>query len=452
LGILAAWVAVLAWVGFLVRPEEASESEGDGKVHLARIRATPTGARADAAQEQSPPEIADRDESRAGGVELSDDVAPEMRAPERIERARGEVTRTLEVLVRAGDGPIEGASVLVAASRRAHLLEDFESKPDGVRRETTDARGIATFEDLSPASYAIGAITPHGLRATTYQRVVAERPPRQQVVAFGGGSIAGRVFGGDGAPIEGDRVVLVERTPQRAARFYAAATTSPDGAYWIAGLGASDYSVYTRSEANGGRRIDVSLAPGESRRVDFGSSEPPATWSGTLRVASGAAAAGVDGFGVRERDRGESFGIGCDEQGRFSARVAPGSYRATLALGSRELDLGLVELESGAVERDLFVPGVTLTGRVNWFPATADSTPPRPDVRVLVRRASDGSEAEPIRALATSNGYSVVGLERGTYFVSVEPLELLGAGERGCEVEVDGTRDTIVLDLIVSGD
>lgn len=347
---------------------------------------------------------------------------------------------TVEVLVLLDREPHAGASV-----RLIHEQPSTQSL-----ELPTDARGLALFGPFDGAiSATVEAALEPDVLATAYVRWAAGEPTERVVIHLSRGGIEGHVYGSDGLPIAGVQM-QIECMPRDAGQdWLRRVETSSEGAYRVAGVPRGISSVFAEMPGEEiSRRIDVVLEGGEWKRVDFGSAEAPVRLSGRLLLGSGAVVTGLDQITLTSPS-GEERVVPCNERGEFSVELAPGPYIASVWTVSHETTIVGLAVGADGLVRDLVVAGIELHGQVTYSgtwpePARVEST-----VQVWIENVDTGRKHLANRPGSRSR-YAFVGLEPGKYRVTTWDQPLLGAGDKGVEIQLDGARDSVALDLTVT--
>jgi hypothetical protein len=170
-------------------------------------------------------------------------------------------------------------------------------------------------------------------------------------------------------------------------------------------------------------------------------------WTGVVRgLPHGGLLDSIRRFSAVESDGDERHEVSFDADGRFSTRLPDGSYRAVLATLSSEIELGTVDV-SGPIEHDLVIPGTALVGEIRWVGGTPDEREP---IEVAIHR--EGVELVRGADLRAGTHFVFLGLKQGRYFLTTSPRTPLGGTAQGVRVDVDGTRDKVVIDLLVAAE
>lgn len=346
----------------------------------------------------------------------------------------------IEVLVVKDGKPQADLRVRVRAATAGAIFDSLEPAQDE-RIAFSDGEGLARFEKVEPGRYMIGIETRDNGLFTTYETLREGKSTARQIVALGRCGVEGRIWDRDAHELGNSRVIVtLNDPPAGAARLFAAVRTDAHGAYVVNNLPRGKGRVYCELK----RCIDFALADGQIARADFGSASPPVAWSGGLVFPSGASCSGFSSFVASDSVDGEGYAIAIDESAHFKAQLPPGKYRAWLPCDPA-VELGEVELAGATRLRDLVVPAVCVTGRLS-FVGTRECTD---EIDVTLQRAGDDASKRSVRVKAGER-YAFAGLESGKWLVTTEPLALLGARRDGLEVSIDGSRERVALDLLVS--
>ena len=350
----------------------------------------------------------------------------------------------LEVMVLHEGKAASDLRVRVRPATHGEMFESLEPADDD-RVAFTDGDGLARFDKILPAQYMVGVETRDNKLFTTYQLVRAGKENARQIVALGNAGVAGRVFDRDGKPMIDSRVmVTVWDPPSGATRLFAVTRTDGSGSYVVGNLPRGKGRVYSELK----RSIDFTLDEGQIARADFGSADPPVSWTGHLQTRSGATFGGVDSVVASQASDGEGYVIPIDDRGRFATRLPPGEYRVWLPT-EPAVELGKAVMQGRAVALDLAVPGVTIVGVMKYVGAHSSAGGAPKSIELSVQRAGDeGSRLT--RTVSVGERYMFAGLEKGKWVINTKPLPLLGGHTKGLEVTLDGARDRVSLDVLVT--
>jgi hypothetical protein len=422
LAALVSWVLVCA-----LRPSSAAPAKSDA-------RAESESPRAGAALE---PARRDEERSAVGAIQQP---APAPAAPERRAALVDLELRVLEndqpfpgVTITCGEEPRDGSEFIVGAPL-AHPL----------RSARTDGAGSARLEDLPAGRFGLLLEGSDGELC----RCVAELSGTREtalVVHLGDAGLTGFVYGPDGRPVAGARILARQTRPEGELLQWFLARSGADGAYAIDSL-ASGGSVVAAEALDlfAPSSLPLALGPGERRRLDFGSPAGRGTWTGTLRLPSGAPLGGQRLVFVSGASMSECV---ADDEGRFSAHLAAGRHEAHLD-SHRGVSLGAREI-LGSVEQDLVVPGVVLRGRVSYVGTKHPlARGPEREVRITLEPAPDAALVR--RALRTEGGYAFCALEPGSYAIVTGPWIVAGTPDGRLPVEIALGASEVELDLAIT--
>ena len=336
-----------------------------------------------------------------------------------------------------------------------------------------------------PAEYVLG---PDGIVEITTERDVFlvvhtdERQPRVVVldhddagdildVVFGTGEVYGTVRGERGFPAEGVTVRIsshLERNEEgryrpsaEGARFSMSTVSDRDGHYVLADLPTGTMVVATVRPQDDPladrnmRTVKVMLGPGERRRVDFGTEDAEARWTGVLRYRDGVAVRRPVNIFMTRTEGGGRLYARSDEEGRITETIPAGTYGVEMVVPrSGEIFGGMrlvpsatrITLDAGEVVRDLTYPGARIEGRIPEFVGDGRqhvrATLVEPDGEVPVSTIN----GQPVRSqsgvIGADGSFVVDGLSPGLWRLSGSPLAL-GV----TEVHVDAHRALVTVEL-----
>lgn len=321
-----------------------------------------------------------------------------------------------------------------------------EERPETV----TDVNGLAEFDGLDGDRHLIveARVEPDAI-ATVRTSLAAEQPTWRIVVALGSGGVEGKVFGDGGGAHANVRVQLETRPQIGGHGWVRRVLTGADGSYRIGGVPYGIANVFADVDSAAiARRVDVALADGEWKHVDFGSQQRTWRWTGRVKLASGGAVRGLKSFEVRERLRGEQIQVECADGGEFAAELAPGEYSASVWTTRGTTQLGDVSLTDRELAQDLVLPGIQLGGRIDYTGKWNDAKQPAANVQVWIARA--GGEKKELASHIGEDRYSLRSLEAGDYVLTTWPNPMLGTGERGVAIKLDGSLDDVTVDLTIT--
>ena len=321
------------------------------------------------------------------GIDLGAMLGTSTPEPERVRtvtveargEARADFVRTarasVSVTVLAGGLPAAGARLMLQDAGASFL---GVALPLGGDQRTADERGEATFVDLEPGSYSLSASAPG---ATQLEQAEVELGPGEQarlVIAFGGGTIEGRVTDAVGGGFVAGVAVTVEPAQDDA--------QPSSGGLFGALLKGGTFSTNVKFDID----VNGSRAAGESSGDSLG---------GLMGLAADA--------------------VVTDEQGRFTLRhLKPGEWVVTAGSGAWLPERSApVSLDKGASSPSAEVRlalrrGATLSGQV----VEGRSEEPLHGVRIELRPDGAGDER---RTQAEHGSYRFEGVAPGDYTVAV---------------------------------
>jgi hypothetical protein len=357
-----------------------------------------------------------------------------------------------------GPGAIEGlvlrAEVPIAGGMVWHWPGAWRSIPPdaAVRRVAQesgellrvpiDREGRFRIEGLDLDTQTLGMDTGSGLGVQPQVKLTAAEPVKQIVIRLGTARIVGRVFDGNGRPVEGAAVRLMASMEQYgltdAVGNYAIEDV-PAGAPWISLQATGRIGLYAEEEQM--QRI-FGLEAGETRTIDFGSAMPSIVWRGRLLRRDGALVPHGGTLGAKDLSAGGYTEIRF-EAGAFELRLRPNSRcRLQVKLSTTEVGLGtesiaLGEFTVGDVDReqDIVLAGACVRAHargMNVPPGTGISL--RLDVGGLARFAEFGADGSAL----------FVAIPAGRYHVLAGPVFLVDG-----DLTVDVREDDEVVDVDV---
>ncbi|HEV8113585.1 MAG TPA: carboxypeptidase-like regulatory domain-containing protein [Planctomycetota bacterium] len=348
----------------------------------------------------------------------------------------------LEVLVTFADAPLAGASVALFPFGESQGFLTADDASARIVEERTGPDGIAHLGDRVAATYLVLATAPGGEQARA-RIVVAPAARVRTTLALGTAALEGTVHDLDGRPFAGARVLA----RQGDVWFVTAADAS--GWYRLGGLtGGSARSVRALAlDLAAGETLPFELASGETRRVDFGSPNGRARWSGVVRLPSGAPLAGPFRLYFTGSPEAAIGNTPVDAAGHFDVVLPPGRYVARfetpagLALGSADL--------AGALVQDLAVPRVVVRGRLRYVGTKHPlAKGPEHDVALALAK-SDGT---PVTGtlLRSDARFAFLGLEPGSYALTTSPWTIAATADGTQPFEIGAGTDELELDLAIT--
>jgi RNA polymerase sigma-70 factor (ECF subfamily) len=312
------------------------------------------------------------------------------------------------------------------------------------------ADGVVRFDGVSPAFYRVRVRGPGDLsRAWTLPVPMRPEGNHRQVVTLGSASIAGRAYERTGEPARGRSVVLsvAGMWTQMGSPLSAWTKTDADGRYRFDAVHSGHYGVSLQFDPFPGGGMDarirrVLLAPSQALALDLGSDVPEPVWSGSVRLRSGTPVRGPRAS-VHLQGREPAVAI-VGPDGRFSQRLTPDTYRATIPFPGR-LSSYVFEVAIGDrdVATDLVVDGVRVEGTLldaatsKPFPLANWNHVPLVRIAAVGSEARDGDQVRP----DASGAFGFDGILPGRYrvFVTV-PKVIPGTGTEAV-VDVGEDRD-----------
>jgi len=267
---------------------------------------------------------------------------------------------------------------------------------------------------------------------------------RTVVVPLGSAHVFGSVHGDDGAPAPGTRVIVRQFEKGQPPAWYVGSADA-DGDYVVEGLAPDRTSMAAAVDLFPGESPSFTLAPGEARRIDFGSSAQRVTWSGTVRLPGGAPVGMHCTLYFRCGDallRGWS-----DADGRFSQQVPTGSNEVFLHTPQGG-SLGTVEITTD-IEHDLVIPGGVLRGTARYV-GTKHPRAEGPEREVVVTLCGEDGGVLANTPMRGAASYVFTGLQPGRYFLRTSPWPPVGAPDGSVPAELPEGVDEVVLDLDIT--
>lgn len=310
----------------------------------------------------------------------------------------------LEVLVlRAGAAPDGSRDEPVSEGRvwlgidHAFLPREPALEHGTLLVEQLDPTGTARFHSVPAGRYSIGIELTTGAMVQAFLHVRDDQGTRHRI-RIGSGGVHGTVHLLEGGPAEGARVQL-ETFGGSESSLHCITWTDPEGRYAASHLPARRYRVSvdlsgTQNALGSDYGAFVELSGSELVELDFGEPDGFPLWKGRVLTRSGSPAqqavlTGLSGMIHLTRAEPRQYSNhGWNEDGSFEIRLRPGVYEVALSPpGRRDRTLvpqSLVIEARGshpgvALERDLILPGATVTGAVagtEWVGVRAEPEHP----------------------------------------------------------------------------
>lgn len=353
-------------------------------------------------------------------------------------RRDGEPVRGVEI--RDGDpGAGLERSAVWASPGTAGL---FDADPHAKRVVCTDGAGRAGFTDLAADTKAFWLREPGRERL----RFVFD-PERPEVrIEFGSAALEGHVYEDDGRPAQGVQLLALQRSTGEDASLWIAARTGWDGAYAIEGLvGGGEHTVFLWvSERLRGDPGPLALAPGERRRLDFGSPLGFARVTGTLRYPSGEQVESGQRLAFVGEETSSSWSL---DEGGFEYRLPLGSYKVHLGTPDGQ-ELGAFEL-AGEQHVELTMPGLVVRGPLLYV-GTKHPKASGPEREVVLQLFDSEGLPTTQRPVRGERSYAFVGLAPGSYALATNPWPIAGTFDGRLAFELDGEVEEVLVALEIT--
>jgi hypothetical protein len=275
----------------------------------------------------------------------------------------------LEIQVQRGEAIAHDARAWLVSGYHRELPEDLGSPTPGIEPllATADPEGVLRFAGLAPGPYR-AAIQLADIRLEQGVRLLEGRATARIVIRLGSATVEGLVFDEQGTPRPGALVRLCRRGYGRnPPPFECFARTDANGFYRIQQVGSGPQLVEAHlggSMRDGATSRDCMVPFSGVVRVDFGSSAlERVSWSGVARNAAGDPVPGPGEIRVQAGERGELSSLPLRADGSFELRLQPGPHHVWVQPAGffpRQVDLGVVDVPAGGLQRDLVVPGTRL--------------------------------------------------------------------------------------------
>jgi len=357
----------------------------------------------------------------------------------------------IDVAVLLDTQPIAGASVKIWPYELGRTFQ-FPMEPARDRRErSTDAQGLARFEQVDAGEWAVAARVPPDCEAQTRVSLPRDGPGARATIVFGSGGVQGHVWDEQGAPRGGSRIQV---SPAFSVPRVSCAVR-PDGSYRIAGLVEGSYWISEKLEDDARsqpeRSVRFELGAGEWKTIDFGSALRRARWTGTVRRSDGSPAAGPGVLSLEEVHSHVHSTLSYGASAAFEHELAPGSYALRAWLWSGQYEFGKIEMGEVDLQRDVTLPGAELCGTITYRGAWHDKHEPAVDAQVWLRHAGDAGGAGETRVATrrVDDQYGFQGLLPGDYVLSCHPQRIDGAagGELAVSVPAGSARVQVDFDI-----
>ena len=376
---------------------------------------------------------------------------------EEIEALRAETPPgTLEVLVFAGREHVEGASVVVRPFRLEELPDDLRLPLEGGLAQRTDARGLAVFTHLEPATYLINVRAEPRHATWLIAEVEDDEAKERLLVLFGAGGIRGRAYRADGSPWPGAIVFATYpgaassgAPPVIGRALVPATTTDADGEYALGGMPSGSVRVENISLENGvdERFAELALSPGEWKELDFGSPRGSTLWRGTIVLPSGEPLLAAGRLELREVASGVRTRVSFDGSGRFERALDRGTHEMWLPGFEAPVSLGRVVLDGPELEHDPIVPGLCLTGSISYSGSRGDRAQEARHAQVWLQHEAGRSAPASLR---WNERFAFLGLAPGRYELRVQPHALVGAPNGRLPLNLARERGSETLELEIT--
>ena len=235
------------------------------------------------------------------------------------------------------------------------------SRREGEGAARSDARGAFRIEGLKPGRFVVTA-TASGFVTGQGRAALSEQGGSLELVLEAGGQVEGVVRDVDGQPLERASVFAY-----RGGERLGVATSDPQGAFELDGLGAGPLELFARSrDRHRSARVATHVVAGQTTEVPL-VLNPAAAVRGALRSPSGEPLAGWE-LRAESRDGQVERRARSDAQGVYELQdLYPGRYRIGARPREGGADLVTVEVEvaAGSLRRDLVAPsGARVAGQV----------------------------------------------------------------------------------------
>ena len=358
----------------------------------------------------------------------------------------------VEILLLGSAAPMEYTLILeLDRPKQASPSAEPLPTPD-LRVVSVGSDGIARLTGIQAGKYSIRVCGPGGFDRTL---VAAGQLPVGPIgnyvfpVVVGEGAVRGRLFDRDGTPVRGALVTLSAEAWATLGWQSVATQTDEDGRYAFPGLHSGLYrlAAVLGAPSELDARVDAfTLAAGEAKVIDLGSSRPEPRWSGTARLVSGTLLHAPTRIFLSEAVRGTpALWVPIDERGAFSARVPRGEYRG-------RIDFCLVKygfpvtLGDSDLSDELVIPGVRVSGvlRIDRSGAATSTTGPgvtahRVRIRFVDVAFSDARDSG--EAPDAKGNFAFDAVPPGLYRILATPPPASPFGEVSLLVEVGEAHD-----------
>ncbi len=381
-------------------------------------------------------------------VTPSPPMFPEDPTPEFLKGLATEVAPgRIEGIVLVGREPARDVRVRLRAEAFAALAIDAKYVPgDAVASAVTGEAGTFVLADVPGGLYTLEVAPAEA--APLFLSVAAPRgaASRRVVVVLGTRIVKGKAFDRLGRPAAGV-VVLVGPSPRHPApgtSFMARTLTGADGSYAMEGLLSGPYlaSAYLSPDpVSGGRRdAEADGDPSGTTVIDLGEDRPDPVWSGVVRGTDGRPVPGPSTMWLTLEAASPYIGVEVpfDAEGRFSARVPPGTHHVRVNVTGRTLPMMFDAASRLTISEDL-AQDVALPGaRIRGIVRRSDTGQPFFDrnEKLFLTPQGMGVDSRLGIRLLEDGTFSTVGILPGRYAVSGWPVPLLDSAGNALTVEV----------------
>lgn len=303
----------------------------------------------------------------------------------------------LEVLVLLGGEPLSGTT--------AELL-DITGVTD-VRGET-DREGSVRLRVRSDGWHTLRVAAPDGTLAV---REWESGQRRRVEFEFGSSSVVGRAFDCDGRPWAHAALHVTQDAADGAVRREVRA--DGEGRFACEGLLPGSVTVseaVAQRGASAVRSATTVVGEGESARLDLGHADAQVEWRGLVRLRSGRVLDEELELLLVEEHRGWIERLRSDGLGRISATLPSGDWSVQALAMDGAIEVGRLELRSGAVEQDVMLPGTTLRMTLE-LPSVALAEPAARSIVTIER----GEGADWLQLVSHEGRAVVCGLSAGRW-------------------------------------
>ncbi|MBL8857968.1 MAG: carboxypeptidase regulatory-like domain-containing protein [Planctomycetes bacterium] len=261
-------------------------------------------------------------------------------------------------------------------------------------------------------------------------------PGHDYAVRLGSARILGRVFDSAGRPSPGISIAVEPAVPDPQTKLLinVYARTNDHGEFEIGALAAGDYAVVLERDGRFDgfgdvERRSVTLAAGETRRVQFGDEGLGARWHGRVLNEFSNPFEGTGRLQLERRDGVGARTTTIAVDGGFTLPVTAGEWNILVHVtGAPEAghDLGRIVLDGLDVERDLIVPGARVAGRVTGLAPDLLADPSGAPVLSFHREGEDFPAAFRSVSLHRDGTYAIDAVGPGRWVASLWPVAFDG--------------------------